>query len=425
MADAGGVDVAGVLRRLAKSSESLSTPQVRELCLFCEAAKEALELAANDLVSDAAGWPILCSRPFDGAHMQTTTRRVHVAGPRQIRSAGKASHELLAKYEFLRCYIRGQGWASRVILKEATSLVLGKAAPAILAPCCKEWKTLRARGHTGPAIEHMFFDRAGCTALERVTRQLHMEDCRTYGDLAPEKPAKLQPLSELLLYTPCAIHDAQNAFRRVHLSLVQYRNFMRTIYIGVESLLNGIDCIDLHMGSWAARKMRFVEHMSAEWEDHQRSLWTLLDVDPDLVGALVDLQLRFENGNLLISCTHQGRLDVVTTAVGLLGAMWRFKKRTESRLLTVGSSARLFVARLLTGVGGLVEEICDRGVKDWYLKGFKNDQQEHMNFMVQAAVTFRVAEAFQQELMHDSRVALRLHALAAVISEEMCLVTQM
>ena len=269
------------------------------------------------------------------------------------------------------------------------------------------------------------FDRAGCTALERVARQLHMEDCRTYGDLAPEKPAKLQPLSELLLYTPCAIHDAQNAFRRVHLSLVQYRDFMRTIYIGVESLLNGIDCIDLHMGSWAARKMRFVEHMSAEWEDHQRSLWTLLDVDPDLVGALVDLQLRFENGNLLISCTHQGRLDVVTTAVGLLGAMWRFKKRTESRLLTVGSSARLFVARLLTGVGGLVEEICDRGVKDWYLKGFKNDQQEHMNFMVQAAVTFRVAEAFQQELMHDSRVALRLHALVAVISEEMCLVTQM
>ena len=156
MADAGGVDVAGVLRRLAKSSESLSTPQVRELSLCCEAAKEALELAANDLVSDAAGWPILCSRPFDGAHMQTTTRRVHVAGPRQIRSAGKASHELLAKYEFLRCYIRGQGWASRVILKEATSLVFGKAVPAIMAPCCKEWKTLRARGHTGPAIEHMF-----------------------------------------------------------------------------------------------------------------------------------------------------------------------------------------------------------------------------------------------------------------------------
>ena len=160
-----------------------------------------------------------------------------------------------------------------------------------------------------------------------------------------------------------------------------------------------------------------------EWEEHQQCMWTLLDVDPDLIVTLVELQIRFADGQLLVSSACQGRTDVVTTVVDTLGALWRFRKWTESRWLTVGASARVFIAGVLTGAGNLVQEICDRGRGDWYVKGFLAIKEEHMNFLVQAALSCRVAESLQQELMHDSRVTLRMAELVGVISEEMRWVT--
>ena len=58
-------------------------------------------------------------------------------------------------------------------------------------------------------------------------------------------------------------------------------------------------------------------------------------------------------------------------------------------------------------------------VSDWFLKGFQRLKIEHKQFLVQAALSSRVAESFQQDLMEDSRVALRYEELIPVISEEM------
>ena len=53
------------------------------------------------------------------------------------------------------------------------------------------------------------------------------------------------------------------------------------------------------------------------------------------------------------------------------------------------------------------------------MKGFKKLEQIHINFMVEATVSSRVAESFQQELMEDSRLALRYEELIGVLSEEL------
>ena len=351
MAESAEQDMIGVLRRLAKASGSLDTNMVRELHQSCEVCKEILNMGARDLVESAGGWPVLCSRSCDGTPMQTAARRVHGSAGMKFHSVGKASHELLVKNEFLRSFIHGEGWQTRVILKEATSLVHGKSAAAILGVCWPEWTTLRARGHAGPAVEHYVFDRCGYTALERVTRQHHMESCRTYRHLAPEKPADYLPLTEFLVYTPCAIHDAHNAFRWGHMKAISDRDFMRTVYIGMESLRNGIDALDTNLGSWVARKLRFAAPKGLHWQESQQSMWVLLDVDPRLATSLMELQLRFVNGNLLVSREWAHRTDVVSTIIDTLGPLWRFQKWTESRWLTVGSSTRIFLAGIMTGVG--------------------------------------------------------------------------
>ena len=134
-------------------------------------------------------------------------------------------------------------------------------------------------------------------------------------------------------------------------------------------------------------------------------MWVLLDVDPDLTVTLMELQLRFADWNLLASRAWAHRPDVVTTVADTLGAMWRVHKWIESRWLTGGTSARIFLAGIMTGVGGLVKEICDSGVRGWYVKGLLNIKEDHLQILALAVASCRVSEALQQELMRDSRVA--------------------
>ena len=97
--------------------------------------------------------------------------------------------------------------------------------------------------------------------------------------------------------------------------------------------------------------------------------------------------------------------------------VWRFQKITESRWLTVGTSARAVVAAHLTGIEGLVQYIIRiPHASKFYLNGFLRLKSSRKEFLVVAAVASRVAEVFQIELMKDNRIARNhddlWHALA-------------
>ena len=96
------------LRDLGKASHSLSNPERFDIDVMCEAVKETLEAAADELVEKAAGWPMLCSRSCDGTPMQVAkyfARKLPGSG-RKVRSVGKPSKEFLVKNKFLRCRLR-------------------------------------------------------------------------------------------------------------------------------------------------------------------------------------------------------------------------------------------------------------------------------------------------------------------------------
>ena len=118
-------------------------------------------------------------------------------------------------------------------------------------------KFVQKQRHGGIAVEHCVFDRAGFTALERHFRHMHTEGAESYEHLNPDRPARVLPLTEWLLFTPCALHDSQNAFRWAVFSIVQDRDFMRTAHIGLESLHNATDLIAKHVAAWAVANIRF------------------------------------------------------------------------------------------------------------------------------------------------------------------------
>ena len=84
-----------------------------------------------------------------------------------------------------------------------------------------------------------------------------------------------------------------------------------------------------------------------------------------------DLQLCWEGGKLSVLRGAFVDGDVVAAVASALAECWRFHRFTESRWLTVGTSARTLVVALLTGIEGLVATIIRNPRKSkFYLRGF-------------------------------------------------------
>ena len=313
------------------------------------------------------------------------------------------------------------GWKTAVLLAEPSVLLFGKGVNAILQSSLKEWVRVRELGHRGPVIEHYVWDRAGITALERNIRQWHMLRSAMTDQPGEDYTAADLALTEFIIVTPCAMHDAHNAFRWGFLSEVKNRDLMRDVYVSVESLRSSSDILGKHIGAWVATRVSLSSHRSEKWVDHRRRLLHALDLEPEVIELVASaLQLRWEGGKLHVSDQHPCRLNLVGTIVGCLRAAWRFKKWSESRWLSVGTCSRVSVLGLLLGVPDFVNYIMqDTNSSLYFLKGYTRLTSEGKRFVVRASIASRVAEGVEAELMQDNRVALRIDELWAAATDEL------
>ena len=193
------------IKSCATASHALSRAEQHELGKVAEVGKRVLATAAQQLVLDADGTPMLRSTSFDGTPI-TTRLQIHRQrdnGKRICRS-GHESHEFLIMLEFYR-YVDHTGEChTRAVVRDPLSLKYGKTAPAIFS--CVKWhmRTLRQLNHTGIAIEHYTMDRCGFSAFHKLLYQWHQTETSFDHDLS-----KLRELLDLLqwdVYTPCAGH---------------------------------------------------------------------------------------------------------------------------------------------------------------------------------------------------------------------------
>ena len=410
-----------VLKRLAKPSDTMSVQDSFELAVFCEASKYVMQLAAEELVEEAQGMPILNSKSCDGTPisvMHRTTRTL--PSGTQVKTSGRAGKEFLVKNQFLRVQLPTGEWDTRPLLQEPVALEHGKSAPAIMAACWQDWKSLRQLRHTGCCVEHFAADRAGLSALDRLVRQWHQHQPVNLPTsvVSPE----IARLCEFVVVTPCAIHDSQNVFKRGMHEDFSNRDMMRDIYIAIESLRNTADVISEHMASWVSSRLKFVDDRGPDWVAEQQQVWMALGVELEQAELLSErLQYCFEDGNICIhnNCMLSGDVTQVICAT-LLGC-WRWIKFTESRWLTVGYSSRHIVTALLTGVEDMVRWVEKTfPSRLGYLRGFHRLQVKgRKEFVCQAALYSRVTEGFMSELLEDARVARVYDRLWAAASEEM------
>ena len=289
----------GTLEELGKAASMLSKTDSNRVAAVCEGTKTMLVDRARTLVESAFGSPVLSSKSCDGTPIRVNHKMaLSLLSGKKSKICGKRGVEILVSNEFIRYQDPSEGWKTACILSEPVPLTRGKAVDLVTAAARQTWHCLRALGATGITVEHYVWDRAGIECLERNARAWHAAQPVFVSDVYKPEVAKHM---ELIVVTPCALHDSQNAFRWAFLSDCKDRGLMRDLYISTASLRNSADLFSIRLTIWIAQSFIFVESRGAVWREEARELWMALDIAPETVETLVAvLELHWDGKNLCV-----------------------------------------------------------------------------------------------------------------------------
>ena len=292
-------DAIGTLQELGRASGMLSKTDSTQVALYCEASKEVLLGRAQAMVASSAGLPVLSSKSCDGTPIRVQHHAsLKLPSGKKAKTIGKRGVEILVSNEFIRFQDPSEGWKTSCIVSEPVPLTKGKSVDLVTAAARQTWQSLRSLGAKGLTVEHYVWDRAGIEALERHARAWHAAQ----PEFVHEKyGAECCKHMEMLVVTPCALHDSQNGFRWAFLQQCKDRTLMRDLYIATASLRNSADLFSTRIATWIGQSLTFVETRGSVWREEMRELWMALDVAPDLVEILVaDLELHWDGTNLCV-----------------------------------------------------------------------------------------------------------------------------
>jgi len=408
------------IKYLAKASRALTRVEDREAHALSEIGKQTCREAARELIQRADHGTCMQFASADGTPIQVSDNVTQSLGPgRVIRRFGKSSYEFLCAAHFTRWRKAEGGYEDALTVRDPMPLTNGKKASQITAATRSQWQTLRQAGHLGGAVQGYVYDRCCLSAISDQVLQWHELMWPSFG--TPNISAARLWLLELVIVLACAMHDAQSSFRWSLPVEFEDADLLRDVYVGIQSCRNSFNIIIMYLAHWIALSITFVEAMGEEEKENWRTLWRALGMPDDVLHQLVDVfELRCIAGRLLVVARAEFHVDLVGALHALILAIWRFQKFTESRWLTVGSSARSMVAAQLTGLTAMLTWTKHNfQVQAWYLNGFWRIGQKEWLMLVQCALVATVPDVALLMLIEDARVALHAPAIRAAMVAKM------
>jgi hypothetical protein len=406
-------DIVQTLLKFARPTPSLSRSEARELDHMAEVIKLVGQDCRKRLIADAVGQPCLQSCSADGTPVQVSEQAAAaLPSGRLVRRYGKAAHEFLVMSEFVRRSLADGSVPTTFVVTDPIPLTHGKAVDRIVEASRCRWPSLRQMGHRGGAIQHYCWDRAGFSKLERRMRQWHELMLPTFVAETPREQA-IMDASEWIVFTACACHDLQNAFKWSMPQAFADADMIRDCFIGVAAIRNSFDIVLTYLGEWVAASVTPGVPFTVVDKKHWEHVWNNLGVPDDVIQLLVHgLELRVDGKVLQVSAAELGKGDCVSLVIKTLLAVWGIKRFSDSRWLTVGPCARALVASRLTGLSSFFEWVQRKpSVSGYYLNGYWRLQNPHWEFFVKAAIISTVPDACLRMVLKDNRVVLHYDRL--------------
>ena len=202
----------------------------------------------------------------------------------------------------------------------------------------------------------------------------------------------LQELRDWHVSTACAAHDAHNALKRGMRGVAaDVADVLKRLHVVTHSLRNGYRLLHCHLKDFVNSAVAF----SQESHDPQvvYEHWRALGVDDDAAEALADLSLRWAGGQLLISEAHRGSEGLLENVSSCMVCVFRFRKFSDSRWITVGQGCRSLLAGLGVGLRGLASVIRQSPLaSDYYIHGFGQLSEEVLRYAAVAGLASKVPD---------------------------------
>ena len=212
-------------------------------------------------------------------------------------------------------------------------------------------------------MEGYTFDRCGITALEALFRGWHSLCSEGWAD-NEEDIASLW-MTELVLFVGCALHDAQSSFRWALPTRFTDTELLKRIWVCIASIRQSWDSVNRFLTAWIGDVVSFVVPMGVEERAAWEATWTTLKLGDELVGLLVQWEVRYVGGRLLVSEARRSEANVVYDLHTIVLGVWRYRKYSDSRWLGLGAASCRLVAGQLLGISSfsslpMISKACRR-----------------------------------------------------------------
>ena len=279
------------------------------------------------------------------------------------------------------------------------------------------WGGARTLGHDGILVSHSVYDRAIQNACARMQHQRHEALRELQSRELGEKEAYWNWLRHWTTSAGCTAHDFSNALRWANLKEFSDRDTMKKMWVVVESLRNSLDQLISNLGPWMQQVVAVREYYGGV---RLSTVWALLGVPPDMCTEFEVLQLRFEDGRLLICPAFANELDTPQRICNCMMSLFEFRSWSDTRWGAVGKCCRQLVACHLAGLQSLVAFIrsCP-SESNYFIDGFKHMDSELLRVAMVCGISSRVSEVPLKLVLADDRLPRLLPELDAALALEM------
>ena len=399
-----------LILQYARPTSKLEKRDVERCHKLTEVLKRFLWLLATSFVSECQHEPILECYMSDGTPLSCLERYNMEQDDMKVRRAGRKSSEWLAQ----RLYLVNSSLESRVLFTEPV-LLKNKTAWAHYQVQADLWPMCRQLGHEHIVISHHCWDRALLSACFRRQQQRHKAHQMHLESELGEGPAYLLSLKSWQTAVGCFAHDCHNALKWSVLQHVTNRATMRDCWVVLESLGNGFDQLVKGLRRWLPQHVGYCDGDA----DQLAQLWGLVGLDSKWLDYFVNLQIRWEGGQLLVREDLEDDPETPQMITLALLHAWKFKTWSDSRWCGLGQGCRSLLGAMLLGMPSLVDSIAeDPSQSNYYIEGFKRLRGEVRQMVCMVACSSKVSESVTTKVLDDERVPRNLTAIDSKLAAE-------
>ena len=416
----GDVVVADAVQHFAACSPSLDKQSCVQLFRLVESCKAALKERAASVLED--GMPFLMQFSCDTTKVVSKQIVSKRAKDMRVARSGQQTQEYMVAEVFVTAARNtGSDLQHTIVFRDPFVLQHGKTMAALVGCAVKVPGMTLVGSEASIRIRHQVHDR-GITQrfVSAISGYWHVRAGRKQhaGELA-KATARDDNLMEWHCWVGCSAHDGHNALKWSHASIFNNTELLENLYVGISALqASFFNALDL-LGTWILEKLSPMSSNKLPAPGELFVLWCAMSVEEPLAKKIADAQILWHDGRLVVEESFLEQGGWLEALSAYLLALWRFKKFTHSRWVTVGTSCRALCCGVLTGYMDLVQFLHSRGaISEYTWHGCQKLQPDVLRCSAILSLTAYISEEFLRGVLSDSRVAKTQDQLAQSLQNE-------